>query len=92
MRKTERSPRVEMLTREGCHLCVEAGKVLDEVLGRRGIEWNEVDISADPDLLARYGREIPVVLVNGVKRFKGRIYAARLVRLISMAERLRHRS
>ncbi len=34
-------------------------------------EW--VDVDSDPELVARYGDEVPVLLVNGRKAFKYRV-------------------
>jgi hypothetical protein len=43
----------------------------------------EVDISRDPGLEARYGQEIPVLEVNGRKAAKYRITEAELLRIVS---------
>jgi len=40
-----------------------------------------VDISTDPALMARYGLEIPVLLVDGRKAAKYRVTAAELERV-----------
>lgn|GEM_PF-212199 len=82
-------PRVELLTREGCHLCEEAQGVLVSALGPAGQGFRIVDVDADPSLAARYGDEVPVVLIDGIKRFKGRIEPARLRRLLDERGRLR---
>ena len=41
---------------------------------RRGLDvrFREVDIERDPELLERYGEQIPVLFVNGAKAFKHR--------------------
>lgn len=82
-------PRVELLTREGCHLCEEARDVLASVLGPAGQGFVEIDVDADASLVERFGEEVPVVLLDGIKRFKGRVDAARLRRLLSESPRLR---
>jgi hypothetical protein len=38
------------------------------------------DVDADPDLLARYSDQVPVLLVNGRKAFKYRVSHAALAR------------
>jgi hypothetical protein len=43
----------------------------------------EIDISGDADLEARYGLEIPVLLVNGRKAAKYRITEGELRRLLA---------
>ena len=52
-----------LYVREGCHLCEDAGAVLNEVLGADG--WSAVDIATDDELLVRYAHRIPVLIVDG---------------------------
>jgi hypothetical protein len=66
-------PRVTLYTRVRCHLCDVAKGVLDDVRRDRPFDLDVVDIDGDPDLVAKYGTEIPVVLVNGRKAFKYRV-------------------
>jgi hypothetical protein len=56
-------PRPLLYVREGCHLCEDAGVLLDEMIGADG--WDAVDITTDDDLLARYAHRIPVLVVGG---------------------------
>lgn len=70
--------RVLLYSKPGCHLCDEAREVVRAVCADLGEEWSEVDISADPDLMARYGEEIPVTLVDGLQHDFWRVDAARL--------------
>ena len=46
------------------------------------LHLEEVDISSDPELEARYGLEIPVLLVNGRKAAKYRVTEQELVRIL----------
>jgi hypothetical protein len=62
------APRLELLTREGCHLCTAAREVVAAVADDVGLAWQETMIDGDPALTARYGEEVPVVLVDGVPR------------------------
>lgn len=78
-------PLVELLTRAGCHLCEDARTVLAEVAGGLGLAWREVDIEADAALTARYGEEIPVVLVDGVQRDFWQIDPVRLRTILARA-------
>ena len=82
-------PSVELLTRQGCHLCEEARGVLGSILGPEGTDWKEIDIESDADLVRRYALEIPVLLLDGIKRFKGSVDRERLVRLLESRGRLR---
>ena len=49
----------------GCHLCEEARAVVDQVRERHPFELEEVDITRDPALEARYRERIPVVVIDG---------------------------
>ena len=62
-----------LYSRPGCHLCDEMKEIAYPVAKELGCAVAEVDISADPELEARYGTEIPVLLVNGRKAFKYRL-------------------
>ena len=72
--------RLTLYSRPECCLCEEMKAVLAQV--RQGIPFalEEIDISADPELEARFGQEIPVLFVNGRKAFKYRLTAGELRR------------
>jgi glutaredoxin len=62
--------RVALYTIPGhCPLCDTARQVLTEM----GLKFGEIDIRSDRGLLRAYRNEIPVVTVDGVKRFIGRV-------------------
>jgi hypothetical protein len=61
-------PRPTLYVRDGCHLCEEAGVLLDEMLGADA--WDAVDIASDDDLLVRYAHRIPVLAVDGKDRLE----------------------
>ena len=46
------------------------------------IAVEEIDISTDPELEARYGLEIPVLLVDGKKAAKYRMTEGELTRML----------
>lgn len=54
-----------LYVRDGCHLCADAGILLDDMLGADG--WDAVDISTDDDLLVRYAHRIPVLVIDGTE-------------------------
>ena len=64
---------VVLYSRPGCHLCEE----MKEAMSRSGCvelyTLREVDIESDPELLARYQFEIPVLCINGVEAFRHRL-------------------
>ena len=72
------APRVRLYSRPGCHLCDTARTTVAAVCDELGETWDEVDISTDPDLLARYGEEIPVTVVDGRQHDFWRVDADRL--------------
>lgn len=71
-----------LYSKPGCHLCDEMKAVVRRVARQLPLSIKEVDISADPALQARYGLEIPVLLVNGTKAAKYRITEAELLQLV----------
>lgn len=75
----DRQISVTLLTRKGCHLCDEA----KEVLLRHGLSPVEIDIDSQPELQMKFGECVPVVRINGVERFRGRINEVLLRRLLN---------
>ena len=71
--------RPTLFVREGCHLCEDAGELLDAVLGTDG--WEQVDIETDDDLLVRYAHRIPVLAIDGTDRLELTITRPDLVEL-----------
>ena len=61
------APRVVLYAAPGCHLCAAARRVLEGV--RADTPFEEVDISASPELERRYRERIPVVEVGGEEAF-----------------------
>jgi glutaredoxin len=70
--------RVRLLSRPGCHLCDDARAVVAAVCADLGVSWDEVDITTDPELDARYREQIPVTLVDGRQHDFWRVDAGRL--------------
>jgi len=60
---------VTLYRAEGCHLCEQARKKLDELQGELEFELAEVDITGDPELEARYRELIPAVEIDGQLAF-----------------------
>ena len=73
---------LRLYSRPGCHLCEEMKAVIARVTQTLPVTFEEIDISADPDLEARYGLEIPVLMVDGKKAAKYRITQEALTRLL----------
>jgi hypothetical protein len=73
---------VMLYTRQGCCLCDQAWAQLDQARRDYGFALDAVDVDTDPDLASRYGECVPVVLINGRVRFRGRINPILLRRLL----------
>lgn len=69
---------ITLLSRPGCHLCDEARTVISAVAADLGMSWEERDITASPDDLARYSEMIPVTLIDGVQHDFWRVSEERL--------------
>jgi thioredoxin-related protein len=61
---------VILYTRPGCHLCDEMKQQIYNADCDESYLLNEVNIEGDPELLARYRYEIPVLLIDGVEAFR----------------------
>jgi hypothetical protein len=56
--------------------------LLDQLLPDFGFVIQEVDITRDPDLFARYRHDIPVVMIGGEELARGNISEIDLVHLL----------
>ncbi len=86
-RLLRRPPRAEHLkftvyTRQECCCCHKALDLLKDAQERSGFEIDVVDIDGDPNLVALYDTEVPVVALNGKVRFRGVVNPALLERLL----------
>ena len=66
---------VILYTRPGCHLCEEAKREMLAAGCSDQYILEEINIETDPALKERYGWEIPVIVINGVRAFKYRLTA-----------------
>ncbi|MSR56561.1 MAG: glutaredoxin family protein [Planctomycetaceae bacterium] len=73
--------RLIVYSRPDCHLCDDAKAVLAGYLDYLP-EIEEIDIDTRPELQERFGTWIPVVELDGVIRFRGRVDELLLRRLI----------
>ena len=60
----EPAPRLQLLRREGCHLCDVAAETLARIGAEAGLELVAVDVDTDPEMQAEYGDRVPVVLLD----------------------------
>jgi glutaredoxin len=54
-----------LYTRTGCHLCEEAKEVIFRVSAGFDFHFAEVDVDESPELVARYGEKVPVLVIDG---------------------------
>jgi glutaredoxin len=71
-----------LYSKPGCHLCEDVRAILDELQPARDYLIDEIDITADAALFARYRYEIPVLKKDGVEVARGRIDERELIALI----------
>ena len=74
---------INFYTRPGCHLCEDALRVLQELRGEFKFSLTIVDISNSEDLVARYGNDLPVAVLDGRRIFKHRTERTALQRLLN---------
>ena len=74
--------KLTMYSRPSCHLCHDMKAVVHRVAETLPLELEEIDISTDPALDARYGLEIPVLLIGGKKAAKYRVTEEELRKMI----------
>ncbi len=79
------TPHVRLYTKPGCHLCDEARREMEAAGCSGRFTYEEIDILSDDELQRRYGRDIPVVLIDGTHAFKHRLTAAEFRRAIERA-------
>jgi len=64
---------VTIYSRPGCHLCEEARAAMIASGCEDEFSFEEINIDEDPVLRERYGNDIPIISINGVKVFKHRV-------------------
>lgn len=74
---------ITLYSKPGCHLCDDARDALSRVQKRHPFELEDINIQEDPRLLAEYGEQIPVVLLNGTFLFEYEVDEARLRQLLT---------
>jgi glutaredoxin len=57
--------RITLYSKPGCHLCEDARAAIEEIAVDTGVDWTEIDITGDDDLVDEYAEMIPVILLDG---------------------------
>ena len=77
----QRFETITVYTKHDCPLCEEAVDILEDYAAYLPA-WELIDIHSDPALVEQFGTCVPVVLIDGKIRFRGRINEVLLRRLI----------
>jgi glutaredoxin len=77
---------VVLYSKPGCHLCDDVKEQLYRLRQEHAFELRECNILEDPEALANFKDEIPVVFVNGRKAFKYYFDEKQFVRRIHDAQ------
>jgi len=76
---------VQLMSRRQCCLCDDAKQVVADVAGQGLCTWETVDVDTDKALLVRYGKDVPVLLIDGEKSFEHRVTHEALQRALEVA-------
>ncbi len=76
-------PHVELLTRDGCAICLRVHAQLAELSGELGFDLTTINVDSaasagDPGLRAEFGDRLPVILLNGHEHSYWEVDEARL--------------
>jgi len=77
---------VTLYSRPGCHLCDDARVVLERLSAQAPFTIEEIDITRDDALHARYLERIPVVALDDEELFDYEVDEAALLRRILYRE------
>ena len=72
------TPRVLVLTRQGCHLCDQAIELVAAVCAETGEAYATRDIDEDAELRQQYTDQVPVTFVDGAQHDYWRVDPVRL--------------
>jgi glutaredoxin len=81
---------VIVYSKPGCHLCEEAKVAIAEAGCDGRFTLEEINIETDPELMAKFQYDIPVIAINGVETFIHRVDpAAFRAKILKLAADLR---
>jgi Glutaredoxin-like domain (DUF836) len=73
-----------LYSRPGCHLCEDMLAALGATPAAAGVPVGVRDVDQDPQVRARYGHKIPVLLLDGELVCHGRLDAAELHKALAL--------
>jgi glutaredoxin len=72
-----------LYSKPGCHLCEDARATLEELRREHAFALDEIDITTDAELFARYRFDIPVLFRDGREVARGRITDRELIEILT---------
>ncbi len=76
---------VTILSRDECHLCDVIYRIAAHLQSEMNITTSKVSIEGDQALTERYGSRVPVVLLDEIEYFSGKVTEGDLRRAIKKA-------
>jgi glutaredoxin len=73
---------VIIYSRPGCHLCEQATEAILSAGCAELYTLKQVNIEDDPELLARYKDDIPVITFDGVEVFRHRLTSGQFAKAL----------
>jgi len=74
--------RITIYSKPGCHLCEEVKTAITRLVSSHAtVMIEEINILKNPELRDKYKNDIPVVLVDDVERFRGKVDPDKLAQL-----------
>jgi len=77
---------VQLMSRRECCLCDVAKEVVEKAAAQGLCTWETVNVDTDKALLVKYGLDVPVLLINGEKRFMHRVSPEELQSALEAAQ------
>jgi len=78
---------VTILSRNDCHLCDVVLRIAQEVQKETPFTLTRINIDETADLAGRYGDRVPVVLIDRVETFSGKVTEGEFRRAIQKTSR-----
>ncbi|MCL2646196.1 MAG: glutaredoxin family protein [Phycisphaerales bacterium] len=74
--------KITIMAMPGCQRCAQVAEAIRKVV-RVPLIMEMVDITKDQDLLEKYRNDAPVILIDGVERFRQTIDAQKLLQFFA---------
>ncbi|MBI3660722.1 glutaredoxin family protein [Candidatus Acetothermia bacterium] len=75
--------RVTLYTKPYCSLCHKAEETILGLQDRLGFLVEKIDITQDPKIFEKYQYDIPVILIDGIERFRHQVTTEELEKALA---------